>query len=342
MAHELIEKITEFENLSSKAIQNSSTLADLQDLRVKFLGKKGELTQILKTLGKLSPDERKEIGAFANQTKDKLSGIFDSQEIELKKAEVNRLIASQKQDVTLNAYPYAQGSKHPLIQVYDLSVKIFRELGFDIAEGPEIETDYYNFEALNIPANHPARDMQDTFYTAEGGVLRTHTSPVQIHVMEEQKPPIAMVAPGVVYRCDSDQTHTPMFHQIEALLVDKGIHFGHLKAVVQEFLRLVFERDLQTRFRPSFFPFTEPSAEVDMTCVFCNGDGCRVCKKTGWLEIMGCGMVDPAVFKHVNIDSEVYSGFAFGAGLERITMLKYGINDLRLFFENDVRFLNQF
>ena len=221
-------------------------------------------------------------------------------------------------------------------------ISIFEKMGFEVAEGPEIETDYYNFEALNIPKNHPARDMQDTFYISDDVVLRTHTSPVQIRVMEKEEPPIKIIAPGRVYRCDSDVSHTPMFHQIEGLLVDKDITFGDLKGVLTEFLRLVFGEGLGVRFRPSFFPFTEPSAEVDIECVICEGKGCRVCKESGWLEILGCGMVDPEVFKSVNYDPEVYSGFAFGMGIERITMLKFGINDIRLFFENDIRFLKQF
>ncbi|EKD51240.1 MAG: hypothetical protein ACD_62C00300G0001 [uncultured bacterium] len=228
------------------------------------------------------------------------------------------------------------------MQIFEQTRTIFQKLGFDIAEGPEIETDFYNFEALNMPLHHPARDMQDTFYLPDGHVLRTHTSPVQIRVMETQKPPIAIVAPGVVYRSDSDQTHTPMFHQVEGLLVEEHINFGHLKAIIKEYLEQIFEKQLTFRFRPSFFPFTEPSAEVDMSCVICSGKGCRVCKQTGWLEIMGCGMVDPAVFDAVKIDHRKYSGYAFGVGLDRLAMLKYGINDLRLMFENDVRFLRQF
>lgn len=342
MSQELFEKLEQFKNTAIQDVNSASDLDGLQNLKVKFLGKKGELTEILKSLGGLSNDARKEVGQKANEVKQFLTESFEKSEIQLKDKVVLEKIASEKMDVTLTGLKPLRGSHHPIMQVFHDSKEIFRNLGFDCREGPEIETEYYNFEALNIPANHPARDMQDTFYVDAQCVLRTHTSPVQIRVMEETKPPLAMVSPGVVYRCDSDQTHTPMFHQIEGLLVDKHIHFGHLKAVVAEYLKKIFEKDLKLRFRPSFFPFTEPSAEVDMTCVFCEGKGCRVCKGSGWLEIMGCGMVDPAVFKYVKIDADKYSGFAFGAGLERIAMLKYGINDLRLFFENDIRFLKQF
>lgn len=339
---ELLQKLDAFQGEATKNLQTCETLENLTDLKVQFLGKKGQLTEILKSLGKLSPEDRKALGQRANEIKTDLQTLLDEKEFQLKDKIVQEQIEKERVDIHLDGVPAQLGSVHPVFQVYQQSKEIFLKLGFDVDEGPEIETDFYNFEALNIPPNHPARDMQDTFYFDDGRVLRTHTSPVQIHVMEERKPPIAMVAPGVVYRCDSDQTHTPMFHQIEALLIDKDIHFGHLKAVIGEYLQQIFERELKFRFRPSFFPFTEPSAEVDMTCVFCDGHGCRVCKQTGWLEIMGCGMVDPAVFGHVGIDPKVYSGFAFGAGLERITMLKYKINDLRLFFENDQRFLRQF
>lgn len=342
MSQELFEKLEQFKNTAIQDVSSVSDLDGLQNLKVKFLGKKGELTEILKSLGGLSNEARKEVGQKANEVKQLLTDTFEKSESQLKDKVVLEKIESEKIDVTLTGLKPLRGSHHPVMQVFHDSKEIFKNLGFDCREGPEIETEYYNFEALNIPANHPARDMQDTFYVDAGYVLRTHTSPVQIRVMEETDPPIAMVAPGVVYRCDSDQTHTPMFHQIEGLLVDRHIHFGHLKAVVAEYLRKIFEKDLKVRFRPSFFPFTEPSAEVDMTCVFCEGKGCRVCKGSGWLEIMGCGMVDPAVFKCVKIDADKYSGFAFGAGLERIAMLKYGINDLRLFFENDIRFLKQF
>lgn len=342
MTDVLVQKLDQFQRDAHTKVSEAQNLDELQNLKVLFLGKKGELTQILKTLGQLSPDERKNVGRKANEVKQSLLDDFDQQESLLKQEAVNDSIRSESIDVTLPGLMPVCGTLHPVTRIMEQTKEIFRHLGFDIAEGPEIETDYYNFEALNIPQNHPARDMQDTFYLPDGRLLRTHTSPVQIHVMERQKPPIAMIAPGVVYRRDSDQTHTPMFHQVEGLLVDQGIHFGHLKGVVEEYLIRIFERDLKFRFRPSFFPFTEPSAEVDMTCVFCSGKGCRVCQSSGWLEIMGCGMVAPEVFRFVKIDARRYTGFAFGAGLERIAMLKFGIHDLRLFFENDVRFLEQF
>ena len=245
-------------------------------------------------------------------------------------------------DFTLPGRGMPVGAKHPITQVMERIVYDFERMGFEVAEGPEVELDYYNFEALNIPKNHPARDMQDTFYITDNMVLRTHTSPVQIRIMQTQQPPVKIIAPGKVYRSDSDVSHTPMFHQIEGLLVDKGITFGNLKSVIIQFVKLTFGDNTNVRFRPSFFPFTEPSAEVDIECQICSGNGCRVCKGTGWLEIMGCGMVDPAVFSSVNYNTDIYSGFAFGMGVERIAMLKYGINDIRLFFENDVRFLRQF
>jgi phenylalanyl-tRNA synthetase alpha chain len=342
MSQSLSEKLDSFLVLARKNIEAAVRLEDLTDLKVQFLGKKGQLTEILKLLGTLSPEERASVGKKANEVKDALTREFDAKEDALKKELVRQKLESEKIDVTLPGVWPSVGSRHPVTQTLDEAKDIFRRMGFDICDGPEIETDYYNFEALNIPADHPARDMQDTFYFPDGRLLRTHTSPVQIRVMESQKPPIAMVAPGVVYRCDSDQTHTPMFHQIEALVVDEGITMAHLKGVTREFLSKLFGAELNTRFRPSFFPFTEPSAEVDMSCVFCKGAGCRVCKGTGWLEIGGCGMVDPAVFRYVGIDAERYSGFAFGMGIERVTMLRHGINDLRLFFENDIRFLKQF
>lgn len=342
MSQELIQKIKDFAKEAEQQILALNELTELQDLKVRFLGKKGQLTEILKSLGGLSPDERKTVGGEANQAKTAIADFFQNKEVELKEKQIREKLKSEVVDVTLQAEPIERGRKHPITLVLEECRDLFLKMGFDICDGPEIESDYYNFEALNIPADHPARDMQDTFYLPDGHVLRTHTSPVQIHVMENQKPPIAMVAPGVVYRCDSDVTHSPMFHQLEALVVDKGITFSHLRAVIQEFLRQLFNKDLSLRFRSSFFPFTEPSAEVDMSCIFCNGDGCRVCSHTGWLEIMGCGMVDPEVFKHANLDAKVYSGFAFGMGIERVAMLKYGINDIRLFFENDIRFLKQF
>ncbi len=342
MSENIIEQIKHFQSEALSEIRATINLESLNDYRVSFLGKKGRLTEILKTLGTFSPDERKAVGQLANEVKQVLTDAIDEQARVLRAREIARQIQSEAVDVSLNGYGVPAGSHHPVMQIFEQTRTIFQKLGFDIAEGPEIETDFYNFEALNMPLHHPARDMQDTFYLPDGHVLRTHTSPVQIRVMETQKPPIAIVAPGVVYRSDSDQTHTPMFHQVEGLLVEEHINFGHLKAIIKEYLEQIFEKQLTFRFRPSFFPFTEPSAEVDMSCVICSGKGCRVCKQTGWLEIMGCGMVDPAVFDAVKIDHRKYSGYAFGVGLDRLAMLKYGINDLRLMFENDVRFLRQF
>lgn len=342
MSHPLLEKLDAFHSLATKNVSLADGIETLAELKTQFLGKKGQLTEILKALGTLSPEERGSVGKKANEVKTALEAAFEAKEGELKSLLVRQKLESERLDVTLPGVAALQGSLHPVLKTLEDAKQIFRRMGFDICDGPEIETDYYNFEALNIPANHPARDMQDTFYFPDGRLLRTHTSPVQIRVMEALKPPIAMVAPGVVYRCDSDQTHTPMFHQLEALVVDEGITMAHLKGVTQEFLSRLFATELKVRFRPSFFPFTEPSAEVDMSCVFCSGKGCRVCKGTGWLEIGGCGMVDPEVFRYVGIDAAKFTGFAFGMGIERVTMLKYGINDLRLFFENDVRFLRQF
>jgi phenylalanyl-tRNA synthetase alpha chain len=316
--------------------------ASLQSLKAKYVGRKGVLTEILKAMKDVSDSERPKMGKLVNETKVFIEGLFDTKFQNLREEKKKRALSQEKIDVTLPGRGAASGALHPLTQVMEEIIDIFQRMGFQVAEGPEVETDYYNFEALNIPRNHPARDMQDTFYVTQEIVLRTHTSPVQIRVMETQEPPIKIIAPGRVYRCDSDVSHTPMFHQIEGLLVDEHITFGDLKGVITEFLRLVFGDDLGVRFRPSFFPFTEPSAEVDIECVICGGQGCRVCKETGWLEILGCGMVDPEVYKSVGYDPDKYSGFAFGMGIERITMLKFGINDIRLFFENDIRFLKQF
>ena len=316
--------------------------ASLLNLKAKYVGRKGVLTEILKGMKDISDTERPKMGKLVNETKVFIEGLFDSKFKSLKDEKKKQALSQEKVDVTLPGRGAAPGALHPVTQVMEEIIDIFQRMGFQVAEGPEVETDYYNFEALNIPRNHPARDMQDTFYITQEIVLRTHTSPVQIRVMETQEPPVKIIAPGRVYRCDSDVSHTPMFHQIEGLLVDEHVTFGDLKGVITEFLRLVFGEDLGVRFRPSFFPFTEPSAEVDIECVICSGQGCRVCKETGWLEILGCGMVDPEVYKSVGYDPDKYSGFAFGMGIERITMLKFGINDIRLFFENDIRFLKQF
>lgn len=333
------------ERLKEEALVLINKAPDEQELvsvKVRYLGKKGEITAIMKEMGTLSPSERPAFGQLVNVVKDSLEDAFNGRLLSIKKNATEASLKKEKVDVTLPGRRVQAGKRHPLTIVMDEVVGIFTRIGFSVADGPEIETDYYNFEALNIPRDHPARDMQDTFYISEEGVLRTHTSPVQIRTMERQAPPIRIIAPGSVYRCDSDVTHSPMFHQVEGLIVDKGISFGDLKGILKTFVGEMFGEDVSLRFRPSYFPFTEPSAEVDIQCVLCRGDGCRVCSGTGWLEIMGCGMVDPAVFSFVKYDPEIYTGFAFGMGIERIAMLKYKINDIRLFFENDVRFLNQF
>ncbi len=336
------EKLEEVKNQADLELQGISDEVSLQNLKAKYVGRKGVITEILKGMKDVPAQDRPKMGQLINEVKTAIEDAFDKKAAYLKDEKKKKAIAEEKIDVTLPARGVTVGAKHPVTQVMEEIIGIFEKMGFEVAEGPEIETDYYNFEALNIPKNHPARDMQDTFYISDDVVLRTHTSPVQIRVMEKQQPPIKIIAPGRVYRCDSDVSHTPMFHQIEGLLVDKNITFGDLKGVLTEFLRLVFGEGIGVRFRPSFFPFTEPSAEVDIECVICEGKGCRVCKESGWLEILGCGMVDPEVFRSVKYDPEIYSGFAFGMGIERITMLKFGINDIRLFFENDIRFLKQF
>jgi phenylalanyl-tRNA synthetase alpha chain len=325
-----------------EAIQHASDLSQLDAVRVQYLGKKGLFTEQMKELGKLDPEQRKAVGQVINQAKDQFQSELETKKTALESEALNARLASERIDVTLSGRGQGTGGLHPVTTTLRRINKIFASVGFNVVEGPEIEDDYHNFEALNIPAHHPARAMHDTFYFDAHRVLRTHTSPVQIRVMESQTPPLKVIAPGRVYRCDSDITHTPMFHQVEGFLVDTDVSFADLKGVVYEFLQAFFEKDSQVRFRPSYFPFTEPSAEVDIECVMCNGAGCRVCKHTGWLEIMGCGMIHPEVFKAVGIDSEHYTGFAFGMGVERLAMLRYGINDLRLFFENDVNFLKQF
>ncbi len=336
------------ENLSAlaqeakDAIAGADDNATLEQLRVDFLGKKGQITALLKGLGKLSAEERPAAGAQINVIKQELQGLIGERKNNLESAAVEAQIAAETIDVTLPGRGQSTGGIHPVTKTIERIEDFFSSIGFDVVEGPEIEDDYHNFEALNIPAHHPARAMHDTFYIDETTVLRTHTSPVQVRVMETQKPPLRIICPGRVYRCDSDLTHTPMFHQVEGLLIDEKSSFADLKGLVEDFLRAFFERELQVRFRPSYFPFTEPSAEVDIQCVNCGGEGCRVCSQTGWLEIMGCGMVHPKVFEYSNIDTEKYSGFAFGMGVERLAMLRYGVNDLRLYFDNDLRFLEQF
>ncbi|SPF48042.1 phenylalanine tRNA synthetase, alpha subunit [Syntrophobacter sp. SbD1] len=311
----------------------------LDQARIRFLGRKGELAQLFKELGKVPEEERREAGRLLNEAKSRLEQIFSQASVMSRE-----MVASRREsiDVTIPGRLPPMGLLHPITQVTVEICRIFNWLGFETVEGPEIELDYYNFEALNIPKDHPARDMQDTFYISEEVVLRTHTSPIQVRTMEKRKPPIRIIAPGRTYRRDSDVTHTPMFHQVEGLMVGKGISFGDLKGILTEFVHQMFGPEVGLRFRPSFFPFTEPSAEVDIECVICRGSGCRVCKGTGWLEILGSGMVDPEVYKHVGYDPEEVTGFAFGMGIERIAMLKFGIDDLRLFFENDLRFLAQF
>lgn len=325
-----------------KSLQDASDLKKLQDVRVNILGKKGALTEIMKGMRDLPATERPVIGNLVNSLKSAFEDAYNAKQEELQQKQIADRLAAERIDVTMPGRRRTRGSLHPVTLVTDEIVSIFSRLGFSVEEGPEIEKDFYNFEALNIPKDHPARDMQDTFYISDDLVLRTHTSPVQIRTMLKHEPPIRVIAPGTVYRRDSDLTHSPMFHQIEGFLVDTKVTFGDLKGILTHFLNEFFGENLEVRFRPSFFPFTEPSAEVDIQCVICGGDGCRVCSRTGWLEILGCGMIDPAVFNSVEYDTSKYSGFAFGMGLERIAMLKYGVGDLRLFFENDLRFLKQF
>jgi len=325
------------------AIANVSDVKALDDIRVQYLGKKGEITARMKQLGSLSAEERPKAGQVINQAKQQIQKVLEARKEELESALLNEQLSKEKVDVSLPGRSIPPGGLHPVTRTMQRIEKLFSQMGFSASFGPEIEDDYHNFEALNIPESHPARAMHDTFYFNDKTVLRTHTSPVQIRVMEETAPPIRVIAPGRVYRCDSDITHTPMFHQVEGLVVDEKVTFSDLKALLIDFLQLFFEReDLEVRFRPSYFPFTEPSAEADIQCVMCSGEGCRVCSNTGWLEVLGCGMVHPNVFKSVKYDTEKYTGLAFGMGVERLAMLRYGVNDLRLFYENDVRFLKQF
>ena len=323
-------------------IAAATTSRALEGVRVSLLGKQGVVTAQLKRIGTLLAEERSAFGAAVNRIRGELTDALEARAVAVKEEEQRAAIAAQRVDVSLPGRRVASGALHPITRTLRRIEKIFSRAGFDIAHGPEIEDDFHNFEALNIPKNHPARAMHDTFYVSPDTVLRTHTSPVQIRYLETHEPPVHVIAPGRVYRCDSDVTHTPMFHQVEGLAVDKDISFADLKGILTFFLQEFFERDLPVRFRPSFFPFTEPSAEVDMGCVFCEGTGCRICGHTGWLEVLGCGMVHPAVFEQVGIDNEAYTGYAFGLGIERLAMLRYGVNDLRTFFENEVRFLEQF
>ena len=320
----------------------STTLAALDDVRVRWLGKKGVLTEQLKSLGALPAADRPAAGARINEAKLQVQTALDAAQSSLEAMAIEAELAAGRIDVTLSGRGEVRGAVHPVTRARLRIESIFRRSGFEVASGPEIEDDFHNFEALNIPADHPARAMHDTFYFPDGRLLRTHTSPVQIRELRKGRLPLAMIMPGRVYRCDYDMTHTPMFHQVEGLVVDENVSFAHLKATLQGFLQAFFERDLQMRLRPSYFPFTEPSAEVDMSCVFCDGQGCRVCKHTGWLEVAGCGMVHPNVFAAAGLDAERWTGYAFGMGIERLAMLRYGVNDLRLFFDSDLRFLRQF
>ena len=339
----LKEDLLKLKEEAKKLIEDAKDKSSLDDIKVKFLGKKGEIKKVLKSLGKLSPEERKDIGKIANQIKDELEDLLKDKLAYIKKIELEKDLKENKVDINLPSHWIEIGHQHLLTKTLKEIVDIFISMGFSVAEGPEVEKEEYNFDMLNIPKDHPARDMQDTFFiNKEGYVLRTHTSPVQIRTMLKQKPPIAIVAPGRVYRKDMDPTHTPMFHQVEGLLVDKNITYRDLKGTLLKFLQEIFGKDTKIRLRPSYFPFTEPSFEVDINCSMCGGTGCRVCKGTGWLEILGSGMVDPNVFEAVGINSEEYSGFAFGLGVERIAMLKYRIPDIRLFYYGDLRFIKQF
>ncbi|HWR67434.1 MAG TPA: phenylalanine--tRNA ligase subunit alpha [Desulfomonilia bacterium] len=330
-------QLEELRKQFSQDLEKIHTPEELEPLRIQYLGRKGRLTAVLRQMGTLSADERPRMGALSNQLK-----AFMEQALDDRVAAMTSEQAAAGIDVTLPGRVLRRGTIHVINQVMGEIEDIFRHLGFQIASGPEVEDDYHNFEALNMPENHPARDMQDTFYFSKGILLRTHTSPVQIRVMETQGLPVRIIAPGKVYRCDFDITHSPMFHQVEGLWVEEGITFAHLKGVLYEFAHRCFGPEIPLRFRASFFPFTEPSAEVDMGCIICRGKGCRVCGNTGWLEILGCGMVDPEVYRFVGIDPEKVTGFAFGMGVERIAMIKYGIDDIRLFYDSDLRFLSQF
>ncbi len=336
------EKIEELLRQAREDVARAGDLEALEQVRIRYLGKKGLFTQKMKALGRLSQEERPVVGKVINQARETFQRSLEERRQALEQARLDARLKSESIDVTLPGRGQRPGGVHPVTRTLQRIESLFASVGFQTAQGPEIEDDYHNFEALNIPAHHPARAMHDTFYIDQHTLLRTHTSPVQIRVMESGQPPFRVIAPGRVYRCDSDLTHTPMFHQVEGFLVDEGVSFADLRGILDQFLKRFFEQDVQIRFRPSYFPFTEPSAEVDVSCVMCGGKGCRVCGKSGWLEVMGCGMIHPKVFEAVGIDGERYTGFAFGLGVERLAMLRYGIGDLRLFFENDLRFLEQF
>lgn len=338
----MIEEVHSIKDLAREEIEKADSLKAVHELRIKYLGKKGIITSKIKSLGSIPKEERPEYGRILNETKRYIEDLLRKREEAFQALELHRALQSQRIDVTVPGNSIPRGHLHPATKVLDEIIDIFISMGFTVEEGPEVELDYYNFEALNIPRDHPARDMQDTFYVTDDVVLRTHTSSVQVRVMERNTPPLRVVAPGKVYRCDADISHIPMFHQLEGFMVDRHISMGDLKGVLEVFVHLVFGPETSIRFRPSFFPFTEPSAEVDISCVICNGRGCKVCKNTGWVEVLGAGMINPRVFEKAGYDPERYTGFAFGMGIERITMLKYGIDDIRLFLENDKRFLEQF
>ncbi len=342
MENSILQKVDEIKNQALAELNKVADADSAQGLKNKYLSRKGIVPSLLNEMRNIPAESRPEFGKKVNELKHILQQDINNRLSEFAQKSRQDSIAKDKIDVTLPGRGVVPGHEHPIRQTTELIVRIFTDMGFSVYEGPEIESDYYNFEALNFPLDHPARDMQDTFYVEGGKVLRTHTSPVQIRVMEKAKPPIAMIAPGAVYRSDSDVSHSPMFYQVEGLLVDENITLGDLKGVLSSFCHQIFGEKLKVRFRPSFFPFTEPSAEVDISCVMCKGKGCRVCKDSGWLEILGCGMVDPKVYEFVNYDSAKVSGFAFGMGVDRIAMLLHGINDIRLFYENDLRFLEQF
>jgi len=340
---DLKEQLKKIEKEAIRKFTETETLERLEELRIEFLGKKGRITGVLRQMGSIPEEERPVIGQIANELKGKLNQIFQEKKSELESEAQARKLEEEKIDISLPGRKVRIGHKHPLSQVIDRVKDVFIGLGFKIAEGPEIETEYNNFEALNVPKYHPARDLQDTFYIDDNYLLRTHTSPVQVRTMAKEKPPIRIIAPGRVYRSDEiDASHLPIFHQVEGLVVDKGISFSDLKGTIELFVKAIFGEGTSLRFRPSYFPFTEPSAEVDISCVICGGSGCRLCSGTGWLEIMGSGMVHPNVLEMAGIDPYEYSGFAFGMGLDRIAMLKYGIHDMRLLYENDLRFIEQF
>jgi len=337
-----VQKLDDLVARAQAEIGGAQTPAALDEVRVRYLGKKGVVTGYLKALKDLSAEDRPKAGQAVNVAKQTLQAAIEERAAVLQASGLRAKLEGERLDVTLPGRGQVPGGLHPVTLALERIEALFAQIGFEVAEGPEIESDYYNFEALNIPADHPARAMHDTFYFDEHTVLRTHTSPVQIRVMKERRPPLRVIAPGRVYRCDSDVTHTPMFHQVEGFMVDEYTSFADLKGLLGDFMRAYFDKELSVRFRPSYFPFTEPSAEFDIQCVMCGGDGCRVCKQTGWLEVGGCGMIHPQVFENVGIDNERYTGFAFGLGVERMAMLRFGVNDLRLFFENDLRFLRQF